>query len=58
MTTHAKSKGDNRQKSQEIALKSFNHGVGRLLEAVVVVLLPVSSSDSPLHVGTLGKDSV
>lgn len=58
--THNDSRrGENSEETQNKSpLESLNHGAGGLLEAVVVVLLPISSGDGPLHVGALGEDSV
>ena len=44
--------------SSEGGKEEGNHGSGGLLEAAVVVLLPISAGDGAVHAGAVGADRV
>lgn len=46
------------KKETKLACVKLKHGSGWLLEAVIVVLLPISSGDGAVHAGALGADGV
>ena len=46
------------KKETKLGSVKLKHGPGWLLEAVILVLLPISSGDGAVHAGALGADGV
>lgn len=59
-TTYVVSGGKNPRTEKEVGVceTGINHGPGWLLEAVILVLLPISSGDGAVHAGAMGEDGV